>query len=117
MPGRSSTAFQYRFAGEDLLLIQAILRRPAAREVAEAVVGAAREVPACSCGLFDGEWLLCAVRDDRGTTQYASGFINGIVQVYEDVARDVLKDNNEAVLAGCLSRRSGEPDRDCRRKT
>ena len=102
MTGRSSTAFQYRFAGEDLLLIQAILRRPAPREVAEAVVGAAREVPACSCGLLDGEWLLCAVRDDRGTTQYAGGFINGVVQLYEDVARDILEYYDEAVLAGCL---------------
>jgi hypothetical protein len=83
-----------------LLLIQAIFRRPASREVTEVVVGTAWEVPVCGCGLLNGEWLLCAVRDDCGTAYYSCGFINSIVQLYEDVARDILEDYNEAIFAG-----------------
>jgi hypothetical protein len=102
VPGRASTAFQYSFTRQDLLLIQVILRSPASREVAQVVIGAAWEVPACSRGLLDGEWLLCVVRNDCGTTYYSCGVINDIMKLYEDIAGNILEDNDETIFAGCL---------------
>src|SRR6185437_12722629 len=95
--GCAAATLQYRLSRLNPLFLHVPLRGPAAAQIAQTIVGAARQVPGGGGHLLDGEGCVRTVLD-LSRTPHDTGLPIGLVlQRDVDLTRDVLHQNAELI--------------------
>src|ERR1700723_3261765 len=94
---RSPTALEYRFPRLNKLLVQVPFSCPPAREISQAIVAAARQIPCARSNLLDDERSGSRVLHLRGAPEDSGARVSLIFQSDVNVPGYVLEQNGQMV--------------------